>query len=186
MTYFFEYWSARSSRPEAFLEKDVLKICSKFTGEHPCPSVISIKLLYNFIEITLRHGYSLVNLLHIFRTPIFKNTSGGLLLFIFNWKSWTYFHSEGCQNFWSFIEIPTKFYLYSLRNNFLMYLSLKSSIFSMITVTIERIKKNIDHWTIFWQANMGVRFENASKSSRMFCGNETASICIHDQKLLMA
>ena len=27
-----------------FLEKDVLKICSKFTGENPCQSVISIKL----------------------------------------------------------------------------------------------------------------------------------------------
>ena len=26
------------------LEKDVLKICSKFTGENPCQSVISIKL----------------------------------------------------------------------------------------------------------------------------------------------
>ena len=26
----------RSSHPEVFLEIDVLKICSKFTGEHPC------------------------------------------------------------------------------------------------------------------------------------------------------
>ena len=38
------------------------------------------KLQSNFIEITLRHGCSLVNLLHIFRTPVSKNTSGGLLL----------------------------------------------------------------------------------------------------------
>ena len=70
----------RSSHHEMFLEKDVLKICSKFTGEHPCRSVISIKLLCNFIEIALRHGCSPVNLLHIFRTPFPKNTSGGLLL----------------------------------------------------------------------------------------------------------
>ena len=35
----------RSSRPEVFLEKDALKICSRFTGEHPCRSVISVKLL---------------------------------------------------------------------------------------------------------------------------------------------
>ena len=35
----------RSSRPEVFLGKGVLKICRKFTGEHPCRSVISIKLL---------------------------------------------------------------------------------------------------------------------------------------------
>ena len=41
----------RSSHPEVFLEKGVLKICSKFTGEHPFQSVISIKLLCNFIEL---------------------------------------------------------------------------------------------------------------------------------------
>ena len=63
-----------------FLGKGVLKICSKFTGEHPCRSVISIKLLCNFIEITLRHGCFPVMLLHIFRTHIYKNTSEGLLL----------------------------------------------------------------------------------------------------------
>ena len=33
----------RSSRPEEFLKKGVLKICSKFTGDHPCGSAISIK-----------------------------------------------------------------------------------------------------------------------------------------------
>ena len=32
------------------------------------------------IEITLRHGCSPVNLLHIFRAPFSKNTSGRLLL----------------------------------------------------------------------------------------------------------
>ena len=35
----------RSSRPEEFLGKVALKICSKFTGEHPCLSDISIKSL---------------------------------------------------------------------------------------------------------------------------------------------
>ena len=42
-------------------------------------NVISIKLQSNFIGIALRHGYS-VNLLHIFRTPFPRNTSGRLLL----------------------------------------------------------------------------------------------------------
>ena len=63
-----------------FLRKGVLTICSKFTGEQPCWSVISIKLLCNFIEITLRNECSPVNLLHIFRTPFLKNTSGRLLI----------------------------------------------------------------------------------------------------------
>ena len=62
-----------------FLEKSVLKICNKFTGEHTCQSAISIKLLYNFIEIARWHGCS-VNLLHVFRTPFSKNSSEGLLL----------------------------------------------------------------------------------------------------------
>ena len=70
----------RSSYPEVFLRKGVLKICSKFTGEHPCQSTISMKLLCKFIEIALRHGCSSVNSLHIFRTPFLKNTSGRLLL----------------------------------------------------------------------------------------------------------
>ena len=43
----------RSSRPEVFFRKGVLKICSKFTGEHACRSVISIKLF-----ITLQHRSS--------------------------------------------------------------------------------------------------------------------------------
>ena len=50
-----------------FLGKGFLKICSKFTAEHPCRSVISITLLRNFIEIALRHGCSPVSLQHIFR-----------------------------------------------------------------------------------------------------------------------
>ena len=70
----------RSSRSEVFLVKGVLKICSKFTGEHPCWSLISIKLLCNFIEITLRHGCSPINLLPIFRTPFTNKTSVWLLL----------------------------------------------------------------------------------------------------------
>ena len=62
--------SYRSSPSELFLGKGVLKICSKFTGEHPCRSAISIKL----------QRCSPVNLLHIFRTPFPKNTYGWLLL----------------------------------------------------------------------------------------------------------
>ena len=63
-------------------ERGVLKICSKFTGEHSCRSAIPIKLESNFTEITLRHGCSPVNLLHIFRTSNPRNTSGQLLLHV--------------------------------------------------------------------------------------------------------
>ena len=69
-----------SSHPEVFLLTVILKICSKFTEKHSCRCVIAIKLQSNFIEITLPHGCSSVNLSHIFRTHFSKNTSGWLLL----------------------------------------------------------------------------------------------------------
>ena len=71
--------------PEVFWEKGVLKICSRFTGEHPCWSVISIKLLCNSIEIALRRGCSPVTILQIFRTRFSQNTSGRLLLVLEVW-----------------------------------------------------------------------------------------------------
>ena len=51
------------------IQRCVLRICSKFIRERLRRSATSIKLQGNFIEITLRHGRSPVNLLHIFRTP---------------------------------------------------------------------------------------------------------------------
>ena len=73
---------SRGSHLEMFLGKGVLKICSKFTGEHPCRSAISVKLQSNFIEITLRHGCSPLNLLYIFRTPFTRTPFDGCF-----WKS---------------------------------------------------------------------------------------------------
>ena len=67
-----------NSPPEVFLEKGVLKICSKHTGEYSCRSVTSIKLQ----SLTLPHGYPTVNLLYIFRIPFSKKTSGELLLLL--------------------------------------------------------------------------------------------------------
>ena len=54
--------SFRRTHPEVFWGKGILKMCSK---DHPCRRVISLKLESNFIEITLLHEFSPVNLLHI-------------------------------------------------------------------------------------------------------------------------
>ena len=72
----------RSNLSEVFLGKGVLKICSKFTGDHPSRSAIS----------TLQHGRSPVNLLHIFRTPFPKNKSGGLLLNVGNYLNQKFYN----------------------------------------------------------------------------------------------
>ena len=64
----------RSSREEVFLRKGVVKVCSKFTGEDPCRSVISINLLYDFISI-LAWFFSYKFAVY------FQNTSGRLLLY---------------------------------------------------------------------------------------------------------
>ena len=95
------------------LIKRCLKICSKFTGEHPCRSTISIKLLCNFIEIALRHECYPVNLLHIFRTLFLKNTSGELLLP----KPWT------CLIFFLALlhDVPWSFHTEKLHNYFLKH-----------------------------------------------------------------
>ena len=45
---------SRRSRSEVLLEKGVPKICSKFTGEHPCRSVI---LLKNYRSSTVSSGH---------------------------------------------------------------------------------------------------------------------------------
>ena len=96
----------RSSHSEVFLRKGVLKICSKFTGEHPCRSAISI----SFIEIALRHGCSPATLLHIFRTPFPRRTplSGcfwikeTLLNLMFGGKPFLKFLLNSQKIFWSF------------------------------------------------------------------------------------
>ena len=62
------------------LIKRCSEICSKFTEEHLCQSVIFMKIKSNFIEIRLLLECSFANLVHIFRTVSHKKTLRGLLL----------------------------------------------------------------------------------------------------------
>ena len=103
----------RSGRSGVFLGKGVLKIRSKFTGENPCRSAISIKLLCNFIEVTILHGSSPVNLLHIFRTHFLNNTSRWLLLSQSFISNLLHFFRE---------RDKTKFYLTIDKSILLMYI----------------------------------------------------------------
>ena len=64
-----------------FSRKGVLKIRSKFTGEHLFQCDFN-KVACNFFEIALRHGCSPAKLLDIFRTSFPENTSGWLFLML--------------------------------------------------------------------------------------------------------
>ena len=82
--------------------KGIMKIYSKFAGEHPCQSVISIKFHCNFIEITLRHGCSPVNLLYIFRTLFPENTVG-----VYFWMKKGAFEIIATMAFWQVMHLTT-------------------------------------------------------------------------------
>ena len=84
-----------------------------------CWSVIN-----NFIEITLRHACSPVNLLHIFRTPFLKKTSGRLLLSLLSsWPVW---------KMWLITELLFELFLFSLLREKCLYSELFRSVFSRI------------------------------------------------------
>ena len=70
---------SRSSVLKVFLGKGIAKIWSKFTGEHQCRSVISVKLFCDFIETIFWHGCFPVNLF-VFRIPFPQITSRQLVL----------------------------------------------------------------------------------------------------------
>ena len=65
--------TSRSNPSEVFLGKCAQKICRKFTEEHPCQSVISIKLLCNTFLF--------------FRTPFYRDTYGGLFPYVVSQKN---------------------------------------------------------------------------------------------------
>ena len=52
-------------------------MCSKFTGEHPCQSVISISCFSTLLKTHFRKCV----LLYTLRTPFHKNIYGGLLVY---------------------------------------------------------------------------------------------------------
>ena len=66
----------RSRHPEVFLGKGVLKICSKFTGEHPCRSAIVKQLYWNRTSAWV----FCCKFAAYFQNTFFRNSSGWLLL----------------------------------------------------------------------------------------------------------
>ena len=69
--------------PKGVLKKRCSGNIQQIYRRNPCQSAISHKLQTQ-VEITLWHGCSPVNLLHIFSTDFSRNTSGWLLLTFIN------------------------------------------------------------------------------------------------------
>ena len=71
----------KSSHPAVFLRKGIPKICSKFTGEHPCQNV-AIKFgqltEYNMSNICLKNSYKKLGE-KIFSDPFLKKSKLGNL-----------------------------------------------------------------------------------------------------------
>ena len=82
------YAKYRCSNRDVFLGKVAMKICSKFTGKHPCRSPISIKLQSNFIEITLRHGCILPLTFLIMQENGFDKKANVICkIYLINWET---------------------------------------------------------------------------------------------------
>ena len=120
--------------------------CSKFTEEHPCRSVILIKLQSSFIEITLRHGWNHTSALvfsckfaAFFQKPVPKNTCGWLLQNI-----------QDRQFFWVLQTCkfkPTTFY----------QVRLKATFYHHILAAIKKIKHVTSILFLYWKRRYRLR-----------------------------
>ena len=75
----------RSSRPDVFCKKGVLRNFAKFTGQHLCQSLYFNKVAglraATLLKQRLWHTYFPVNIAIFVRTPILENSCERLLLF---------------------------------------------------------------------------------------------------------
>ena len=107
------YFSKQKQPFRSVLRKRRSENMQQIFRRTPMPKCDFIKLLCDFIEITLLHGCSPVNLLHIFRAPFYKNTSEWLLLLIKTiipavldkMLSWEYFTAIFLQFSWKTVKI---------------------------------------------------------------------------------
>ena len=67
----------RSSFPEVFCEKRILKNFAKFTGKHLCHSLFFNKIACSFIKKRLWYRCFPVNFVKFLKTPFFHKTAPG-------------------------------------------------------------------------------------------------------------
>ena len=128
----------KSNLPKVFLGKDNLKISNKFTGEPPCQSVISIKLLC--------------------RKPLPKNNPGGLLIRADPYWS---LQLSACKTFQS-LNIVCHYNLWSLINQYHSNVPLPSPLESVRKPLVFWRVQGVSKW------NTGVKWVNPKQSRSSF------------------
>ena len=101
---FLTNYTSRSSRPEEFCEKGVLRNFTKITGKHLCQSLFLIKLQAlglrpaTLFKKRLWHRCFPVNFAKFLRTSFSQNTSRRLLLVSVYFKGWSSWALENEEN----------------------------------------------------------------------------------------
>ena len=98
----------RSSRPEVFCKRSVLRIFANFTGKHQCQTLFLIKVpdlrLETLLKKRLWHRCFPVNSAKFLRTPFLQNTSGRVRLKLCVWDCTVlWFSALKCWNIVSYI-----------------------------------------------------------------------------------
>ena len=76
----WHYWTNRSSRPEVFCKKGVLRNFAKFTGKHLCQSLFFNKVAGFSAFLWILHRCFPVNFANFLRTPFLTEHFQWLLL----------------------------------------------------------------------------------------------------------
>ena len=115
---------AGSSHYEVFLRKVVLKICSKFTEEHPCRSFCKATLLKSHFGMGI-----LLQICCIFSEHLFLRTTLGGCFRIAHLLDKAYRFSVlwriSCKNFWKNRQLATD--VYTKEFDFLLYIKRRVS-----------------------------------------------------------
>ena len=96
------YYSTRCSQRRCSVNKIILRNFPKFTGKHLCKCLLFNKVagLRPLSKRTLWHRCFPANFSKFLRTPFLQNTSGRLLLLVFQIINTIYFSSIRTRFFW--------------------------------------------------------------------------------------
>ena len=90
----YQSFLCRSSRPEVFCKKGVLRNLAKFIGKHLCQIFFLISCRPEACNFIKKETLARVNFAKFLRTPFFIEHVWWLLLPLFNWYFWHLFEKQ--------------------------------------------------------------------------------------------